>query len=107
MTESNEGRIHILRPHKPEETDNKVLMPCPLCGSKAFIHKDVVDGYYFGWSVGCPRACINDPVHKLNEEEFKKARLTFFYLSSKEEATEVWNKRCSEKEEEDGQDTDE
>ena len=88
------SEIHILRPHKPEEVDSKVLMPCPLCGAKAFISKDVVDGYYYGWSVGCPRACINDPVHKLNEEEFKKAYLTFFCLDSKEQAIKLWNERC-------------
>lgn len=94
------GNLHILKPHKPEKTDSDGLMPCPLCGAKAFISKDVVDGYYFGWSVGCPRACINDRTHKLNEEEFKKARLTFFGLNSKEQATEVWNSRCKEAESE-------
>jgi hypothetical protein len=88
------SEIHILRPHKPEEVDSKGLKPCPICGAKAFISKDVVDGYYYGWSVGCPRACINDPVHKLNEEEFKKAGLIFFCLDSKEQATKLWNERC-------------
>ena len=88
--------IHITRPYKPEEVDASGLMPCPLCGAKAFLSKDVVDGYYFGWSVGCPRACINDKTHKLDEDAFRKARLTFFYLDSKEEAIEVWNNRCKE-----------
>ena len=95
----SEIEVHILRPDIPEvEHDNKELPCCPICGSKAFISKDVVDGFYFGWSVGCPRACINDKTHKLNEEEFKKARLTFFYLNSKEEAIRVWNERCTESE---------
>jgi hypothetical protein len=49
-----------------EETDKdklsiaeakKKLKPCPICGSKAYISKDIVDGFYFGWSVGCPRFC--------------------------------------------------
>ena len=30
----------------------KKLKPCPICGSKAYIHKDIVDGHYYGWSVG-------------------------------------------------------
>lgn len=89
-----DGRFNILRPHKTEEVDSKDLMPCPICGSKAFISKDVVEGFYFGWSVGCPRACINDKVHKLDEEAFKKAKLTFLYLNSKEQAIEIWNDRC-------------
>lgn len=87
--------VHILRADKPEvEFDNKELPRCPICGSNAFIHKDVSDGFYFGWSVGCPRACINDKVHKLNEEEFKKARLVFQCLNSREEAIKVWKDRC-------------
>ena len=87
---------HILRVHEPEEVDSTDLMPCPLCGRKAFIKKWVVDGFYFGWSVGCPVARINDRVHKLNEEELKKARITFHGLNSKEEAFKVWNERCKE-----------
>ena len=89
--------VFITRVHEPEEIkDCKELMPCPLCGSKAFLSKDIVDGFYFGWSVGCPRACINDRTHKLGEKEFKKARLTFFGLDSKERAIKIWNKRCEE-----------
>ena len=80
---------------KPEtEYDNNELPCCPICGSKAFISKDVVDGFFFGWSVGCPRACINDKIHKLNEEEFKKARLVFHSLNSREEAILIWKGRC-------------
>lgn len=92
-----EDIIHILRKHEPEEIkDCKELIPCPLCGAKAFVSKDVVDGFYFGWSVGCPRACINDRTHKLGEEEFKKAKLIFHGLDSKEEAIKKWNERCGE-----------
>ena len=43
------------------------LRPCPICGAKAFVQHDVVDGFDFGWSVGCPRACIADGVHGFNE----------------------------------------
>ena len=78
---------------------DKRLKPCPICGSKAFVNHDIVDGLYFGWSVGCPRACINDGVHGASDyESFKALRLTMFYLNSKEEAIEKWNKRCEENE---------
>lgn len=70
------------------------LKACPLCGSKAVITHDVVDGFDFGWSVGCPRACINDRIHKLNEDELKKAKIIMHFLASKEEAIEAWNRRC-------------
>lgn len=76
-------------------TYDKRLSPCPICGAKAFVSHDVVDGFEFGWSVGCPRACIADGVHGLNDREsFERAMLTMFYLPSKEKAIEAWNKRC-------------
>ena len=74
---------------------DKRLKPCPICGAKAFISKDLVDGFYFGWSVGCPRACIADGIHGFDDyDSFHKAQLTFFYLDSKEQAIKVWNDRC-------------
>ena len=36
------------------------LKPCPRCGAKAYLSRDVVDGFYFGWSAGCPRYCHYD-----------------------------------------------
>ena len=74
---------------------DKSLKPCPLCGAKAFISHDIVDGYSFGWSVGCPRACIADEIHGLNDaESFKRARIVMHCIISKEEAIKQWNKRC-------------
>lgn len=71
------------------------LMPCPVCGAKAFVSHDVVDGFEFGWSVGCPRACIADGIHGFNDpESFRKARLTIHNLASKQEAIDKWNRRC-------------
>ena len=72
------------------------LKPCPLCGSPAFVRHDIVDGFEFGWSVGCPRACIDDPVHKLNEEEFKNARLVMFHFPTKQAAIEAWSRRADD-----------
>ena len=81
------------------------LLPCPICGAKAFVKHDIVDGFDFGYSVGCPRACIADGIHGFNTSEtFRQARLTFFNLRSREEAIEVWNKRVKEQENERGRD---
>jgi hypothetical protein len=46
-------------------THSELLKPCPICGAKAFVKHDVVDGFEFGWSVGCPRFCRDDGVHGL------------------------------------------
>ena len=76
-------------------TLDKRLLPCPICGSKAFLERDTVDGFYFGWSVGCPRAKIKDGIHGFdNYESFQKAELTMFNLNSAEECIERWNQRC-------------
>lgn len=75
---------------------SSVLKPCPRCGAKAIVMHDVMGKLEFGWSVGCPRACIDDPVHKLGEEEFKKARLVMFGFTSKEKAIEAWNRRVGD-----------
>ena len=76
-------------------TRDERLKPCPICGAKAFVQHDIVDGFEFGWSVGCPRACISDGVHGFNDpESFHKARLTMFNFSSKEQAIDTWNERC-------------
>lgn len=76
---------------------DKKLKPCPLCGAKAFVSHDVVDGFTFGWSVGCPRACIADGIHGFNDSEtFRQAKLTMFHFPSKEAAIKAWNKRCEE-----------
>ena len=71
------------------------LLPCPICGSAAFVSHDVVEGFNFGWSVGCPRACIDDSVHNLNEEEFQEARLVMFHFPTKQAAIAAWNRRAN------------
>lgn len=77
-------------------TDGR-LKPCPICGRKAFISRDIVDGFDFGWSVGCPVARIGDKYHGLNDtESFHKARLVMHYLNSKQDAIEAWNRRCDD-----------
>ena len=70
------------------------LKPCPICGSKSFVQHDIVDGFDFGWSVGCPRACIADGIHGFNDSySFRQAKLVLFSFSTKADAIEAWNKR--------------
>ena len=71
----------------------KRLLPCPICGAKAYLEKDVVDGFYFGYSVGCPRACMYDGIHGITENTPENKRLSIFYLNSAEECVEKWNER--------------
>ena len=92
--------IHVTRMDKVKEADilkmkeaKKMLLPCPVCGSKAFISKDVVDGYYFGWSVGCPRFSFYDGIHGITENDPESKRLTIMYLNSAKECVEKWNEK--------------
>lgn len=76
---------------------DKALKPCPICGAKAFVSNDVVDGFWFGWSVGCPRYCLSDGIHGIDYDapdgEHEKHGYTGFNYSSKERAIEAWNDR--------------
>ena len=100
--------VHILRPSKETDRDKlsikeakKLLKPCPICGAKAFISKDVVDGFYFGWSVGCPRFCLNDGIHGIDENMPRENYLSIFNLDSAEECVIEWNKKCEVKQNDD------
>ena len=73
------------------------LKPCPVCGAKAFLNRDIVDGFDFGFSVGCPRFCIGDGIHGIDTfEEAEKRSLTGFGFFSKEAAAEWWNRRVDD-----------
>lgn len=78
---------------------DKHLKPCPVCGATAFVSHDVVDGFEFGWSVGCPKFCLNDGIHGMTfdtlEEDVEKYKLTGHYYLSKELAIEAWNDRVA------------
>lgn len=71
----------------------KRLSPCPICGAKAYISKDIVDGFYFGWSVGCPRFCFNDGIHGINENSPEEDHLSIMCLDSASECVDKWNKK--------------
>lgn len=97
------SELHILRPAIVKEEDNlsiaeakNKLKPCPICGAKAYISKDIVDGFYFGWSVGCPRFCFNDGIHGIDENAPKEKHLSIFCLNSANECVEKWNRKVDE-----------
>lgn len=81
---------------------DKNLKPCPVCGAKAFVSNDVVDGFWFGWSVGCPRYCLGDGIHGIDydtpDDVREKYRYTGFNYQSKDRAIAAWNERvdCGE-----------
>lgn len=83
----------ILRKRKPDNTDYATgeMPQCPICGAKPYISKDIVNGFYFGWSVGCPRYYINDRVHGNPERP-----LTCFNLNSKKECIDWWKRRVKD-----------
>ena len=65
---------HILREAKQTDKDKMTLeeirakmSPCPICGRKAFIMHDIVDGFEFGYSAGCPAFCLDDGIHGISE----------------------------------------
>lgn len=87
--------IHINKLYKDGRTDYATddMPVCPKCGAKPFIHRDIVDGFYFGWSVGCPRYCHDDGIHGTTPETPEEDTYSIFNLSSKEECVEKWKER--------------
>lgn len=69
---------------------------CPVCEAKAYIHKDVADGYFFGWSAGCPRYCVKDGIHGIDSHERETKGFAVHNCTTKEEAIGKWNERCEE-----------
>lgn len=63
-----------------------LLKDCPICGKKAYISRDEPDGFFMGWSVGCPAYKKNDGVHEVNA--------AFHNITTKQRAIEKWNKYC-------------
>ena len=93
--------VYITRISKISDKDKlsiseakKMLKPCPICGAKAYISKDIVDGFYFGWSVGCPRFCLNDGIHGVDEHAPFEEHLSIHNLNSAIECVEKWNRKA-------------
>ena len=70
-----------------------VLPPCPICGAKAFIRSNTVDGFWFGWSVGCPRFRLNDGIHGKDDDSPREERMSAHGFYTKEDAEKWWMKR--------------
>ncbi|MCX4355871.1 MAG: hypothetical protein OSJ43_06555 [Oscillospiraceae bacterium] len=88
--------IDILVKRKDEHASEKMLetLPnCPICGAKAYLEGDTVDGFWFGWSVGCPRYCLNDGIHGHNDNTPKRDRLAAHGFSTKYTAKRWWINR--------------
>lgn len=73
------------------------LKPCPKCGAKAYIHEDVIDGFSFGWSAGCPRYRRCDGIHGIDSLEDHTAKgYAVRCCATKKEAINAWNRRAEQ-----------
>lgn len=67
------------------------LKPCPICGAKAYVMHDVVDGFEFGWSAGCPRFCLYDGLHGADENTPESQFPRVMNMTTKQDAIAAWN----------------
>ena len=66
----SEHVVHILTSVKKEQTPKELkekMPPCPICGKKAYLLHDVVDGYDFGYLGGCASFRLYDGVHGITD----------------------------------------
>ena len=66
--------VHILRIAKEPEGEKmmlaemkKTMPPCPICGKKAYLMHNIIDGFDYGYDAGCPSFCLDDGVHGISE----------------------------------------
>lgn len=88
--------VHILFYRNDEEAPEKMvnrLPRCPVCGAKAFLHGDTVQGFWFGWSVGCPNYRLNDGIHGHDDNTPRSKRLVRLGFATKEKAATWWRRR--------------
>lgn len=95
--------VHILRKHKPSDSENltlgemrKTMTPCPICGKKAFLSHYIVDGFDFGFMAGCPAYCLDDGVHGITDMNDPRAPRVTGY--SAEQVYRKWNAYCKKME---------
>lgn len=91
--------IHILRTAVQPEGEKlaltemrKKMPPCPICGSKAFLNHDIIDGFDFGYMAGCPRFCLDDGIHGIKEIYDAKAPRVDGY--SAKDVYDKWLEYC-------------
>jgi hypothetical protein len=75
--------------------DGTRLSACPKCGAAAYLSKDTVHGNFMGYSVGCPRYCIDDGIHGVHSYEENKIHAYALHgFATKKAAVEAWERRC-------------
>lgn len=72
------------------------LESCPVCGAKAYLFHDEVDGIELGYSVGCPCHCLNDGIKNQTLETAEEKNFPKHYFASAEKAAEWWNGRVTD-----------
>lgn len=93
--------VNILVKREDDHASEKMLelLPnCPICGARAFLNGDTVDGFWFGWSVGCPRYCLNDGIHWHDYNTPERYRLAKHGFSTKYAAKRWWLNRVKREE---------
>jgi hypothetical protein len=91
--------IHLLRNAVESDAEKLTLKeamnrmpPCPICGKKAYLMHDIVDGFDFGYSGGCPVFRLDDGIHGITESYDPKAPRVDGY--SAKEVLNNWLEYC-------------
>lgn len=90
------SNVDIVFARKDEEAPEemvKQLPNCPVCGAKAYLQGNTVDGFWLGWSIGCPRYCLNDGIHGHDLNTPQEEYLAEHGFVTKEQAVAWWKKR--------------
>lgn len=87
-------KVHLTFTAKKENLSHleKKLPVCPICGHKAFISHDVVDGADMGYSSGCSTFRLYDELHGI--VDVKDPATPKFFGSSAKEVYEKWIEYC-------------
>lgn len=92
-TMSNVDIVFVRKDEEAPEEMVKQLPNCPVCGAKAYLQGNTVDGFWFGWSIGCPRYCLNDGIHGHDRNTPQEEYLAEHGFATKEQAVAWWEKR--------------
>lgn len=74
----------------------KQMPPCPICGKKAYLDHSIVDGFDWGWDVGCPVFCLDDGIHGISEPYDPRAPHVSSWSAGK--AFDEWLTYCKQME---------
>ena len=71
------------------------LPKCHVRGRKAFLSHDVVDGFDFGYSVGCPSFRADDGIHGWSFDDHDEKKYAAHCFFTKQQAIDWWIRRCN------------